>query len=148
MSLYCDALRAFSRVQDSLLRRRPAMAAMDTDEHHSQATPQTNLRRSNSAPLINGANISENSLSFLPTLTPRHRRSSTSQMANGLPVVHVSKDCSWYFYSRTGIKAFQTPHQIFHITIHRRENGVKLNHVLFHPSLLVHPILDYFKFGR
>ena len=66
-----------------------AMAAMDTDEQHNQTASPTNLRRSNSAPLINGANLSETSLFFLPALTPRQRRSSTSQMANGVPVVSI-----------------------------------------------------------
>jgi hypothetical protein len=66
------------------------MAAMDTDEQ--QNTPQTNLRRSNSAPLINGANLAEANISYL-SLTPRHRRSSTSQMANGNPYSVVSFIC-------------------------------------------------------
>ena len=64
------------------------MAAMETDEQ--QNTPQTNLRRSNSAPLINGANLNEANISYIPALTPRHRRSSTSQMANGNPYSVVS----------------------------------------------------------
>ena len=70
------------------------MAAMDTDEQ--QNIPQTNLRRSNSAPLINGANLTQANISYLPTLTPRHRRSSTSQMANGNPYSVVS-----FIYFRT-----------------------------------------------
>ena len=78
-TMLCRLQRKISTSVDIL---KVAMAAMDTDEQHNHSTPQTNLRRSHSAPLINGANISETSLSFLPTLTPRQRRSSTSQMAN------------------------------------------------------------------
>ena len=75
------------------------MAAMDTDEQ--QNTPQTNLRRSNSAPLINGANLAEANISYL-SLTPRHRRSSTSQMPNGYsnPYAVVSFICFKIKYLR------------------------------------------------
>lgn len=65
-------------------------AAMDTDEQaEQQNTLQTNLRRSNSAPLINGANLNETNPTYCP-VTPRYRRSSTSQMANGNPYSNVS----------------------------------------------------------
>lgn len=85
------------------------MAAMDTDEQ--QNTPQTNLRRSNSAPLINGANLPEANISYLPNVTPRNRRSSTSQMANGNPYSVV---CFIDIQLRMiGFQSFQIYHHIY-----------------------------------
>ena len=80
--------QCFASLGSAVLSQTIVMAtnsAMETDD--SSHLPSSNLRRSNSAPMIGGANVNDNAPVFQPQLA-RQRRFSTSQMAiNGVSSV-------------------------------------------------------------